>query len=167
MARVARPLAPRVVLLTGVSRYPGNRLAARLAADPGIERVIGIDTISPSEADLTRLGRTEFVPADLRNPSIAKVLAQANVDTVVHAAVTAAPRGVGGRAPMKEMNVIGTMQLLAACQKSDTVRRLVVKSTTSVYGASSRDPGVFTEEMDARPAPRSGYAQDAIEVESY
>ncbi len=46
---------------------------------------------------------------------------------------------------MKEMNVIGTMQLLAACQKSTTVSRLVMKSTGAVYGVSARDQAVFTE----------------------
>jgi UDP-glucose 4-epimerase len=158
---------PRVVLLTGVSRYLGSKLAAQLAADPAIDRVIGIDTTPPSDEELDRIGRIEFVRADIRNPLIAKVIAQAKVETVVHAAVTATPRGVGGRTSMKEMNVIGTMQLLAACQKSETVRRMVVKSTTSVYGSTARDPAVFTEQMAARAVPRSGYSKDAIEVESY
>ena len=156
-----------VVLVTGVSRYLGNRLAGQLAADPNIERVIGVDTTPPDRGDRGRLGRTEFVRADIRNPLIARVIAQSGVDTVVHASVTATPRGAGGRTPMKEMNVIGTMQLLAACQKSETVRRLVVKSTTAVYGASPRDPAVFTEEMTAKALPRGGYAKDAVEVEGY
>ncbi len=158
---------PNVVLVTGISRYLGSRLAGRLAADPAIDRVIGVDTSPPSRADLDLLGRTEFVRADIRNPLIAKVIEQARVDTVVHASVTATPHGAGGRTPMKELNVIGTMQLLAACQKSDSVRRLVVKSTTAVYGASPRDPAVFTEDMPARRLPSSGYAKDAVEVEGY
>ena len=54
---------------------------------------------------------------------------------------------------MKELNVIGTMQLLAACQKAPSLRHLVVKSTTTVYGASSRDPAMFTEDMEPRRAP--------------
>ena len=62
---------------------------------------------------------------------------------------------------MKELNVIGTMQLLAACQRAPGLQRLVVKSTSTVYGASSRDPAMFTEEMEPRRAPRSGYAKDA------
>jgi UDP-glucose 4-epimerase len=66
-----------------------------------------------------------------------------------------------------EMNVIGTMQLLAACQKSSTVRNLVVKSTSTVYGASSRDPAMFSEETEPRAAPRSGYAKDVSEIEGY
>jgi UDP-glucose 4-epimerase len=157
----------RVVLVTGISRYLGSRLAGRLAADPAVERVIGVDTSPPARADLELLGRTEFVRADIRNPLIAKVIEQARVDTVVHASVTATPHRAGGRAPMKELNVIGTMQLLAACQKSDTVRRLVLKSTTAVYGSSPRDPAIFTEDMPARALPSSGYAKDAVEVEGY
>jgi UDP-glucose 4-epimerase len=156
---------PAVVLVTGVSRHLGGRLAALLAADPAIDRVIGVDTVPPPR-DLP-LGRTEFVRADIRNPLIAKVIATAKVDTVVHLAITAVPRGAGGRSAMKEMNVIGTMQLLAACQKSAALQRLVVKSSTAVYGSSSRDPALFTEDMEPRSLPRSGYAKDAVEVEGY
>jgi UDP-glucose 4-epimerase len=158
---------PNVVLVTGVSRYLGSRLAGQLAADPDVDRVMGVDTTPVARADRARLGRTEFVRADIRNPLISRVMAQAGVDTVVHAAVTATPRGAGGRTPMKELNVIGTMQLLGACQKSETVRRLVVKSTTAVYGSGPRDPAVFTEDMAARALPAGGYAKDAVEVEGY
>jgi UDP-glucose 4-epimerase len=78
----------------------------------------------------------------------------------------ATPERAGGRTAMKEINVIGTMQLLAACQKAPGVRRLVVKSTTAIYGSSSRDPALFTEESPPKGAP-SGFAKDAVEVEGY
>jgi len=156
---------PAVVLVTGVSRHLGGRLAALLADDPSIERIIGVDTVPPPRE--LPLGRTEFVRADIRNPLIAKVIATAAVDTVVHLNITALPRAAGGRASMKEMNVIGTMQLLAACQKSASVRQLVVKSSAAVYGSSSRDPALFTEEMEPKSLPRSGYAKDAVDVEGY
>ncbi|MDT4928537.1 MAG: UDP-glucose 4-epimerase [Pseudonocardiales bacterium] len=158
---------PSVVLITGVSRYAGGRLAAQLAADPSIERVIGVDTMPPRTADLPLLGRTEFVRADIRNPLIAKVIAQARVTTVVHTALMASPRAVGGRVAMQEMNVIGTMQLLAACQKSDTVQQFVLKSTTAVYGCGPADPAVFTEDMHPHDGSQVGYAKDAVEVEGY
>ena len=160
-------MLPAVVLVTGVSRQLGGRLAGLLAADPTIERVIGVDTVPPPRDLAATLGRTDFVRADIRNPLIAKVIGAADVDTVVHLSITALPRGAGGRASMKEMNVIGTMQLLAACQKSASVRRLVVKSTTAVYGSSSRDPALFTEETEPKALPRSGYAKDAVEIEGY
>jgi UDP-glucose 4-epimerase len=151
----------RVVLVTGVSRTLGARVATALQADPGIERVIGVDTVPPT----TSLGRTEFVRVDIRTPSIAKVIASAEVDTVVH--LNLVTSSTGARAPMKEINVIGTMQLLAACQRSPDMRKLVVRSSASVYGSSPRDPAVFTEDDEPAEAPASGYAKDAVEVEGY
>jgi UDP-glucose 4-epimerase len=159
-----------VVLITGVSRFLGAQLAAHLAGDTSIDRVIGIDTAPPRKADLLRLGRTEFVRADIRNPLIANVIAQARVNTVVHAAAGGSARGGssgsgGSRVSPKELNVVGTMQLLAACQKSDSVSRVVVQSTTAVYGCSPSDPAVFVEEMHAIGDAAGGYARDAVEIE--
>ncbi|MFD1049961.1 NAD-dependent epimerase/dehydratase family protein, partial [Kibdelosporangium lantanae] len=83
---------------------------------------------------------------------------------VVHRRTThAARRDPARRTVIKEMNVIGTMQLLAACQRSPQVRKLVVKSSAAVYGAGSRVPAVCTEDM--APKATSGYAKDAVEVE--
>jgi len=160
-------MPPRVILVTGVSRFLGGHLAARLAADPNTERVLGVDTVPPPRDVLRRMGRAEFVRADIRNPLIAKVISKAGVDTVVHASLSANPVGSGGRSSMMEMNVIGSMQLLAACQQAESVRKLVVKSTTVVYGASARDPALFTEEMTPKSLPRSGYGKDAVEIEGY
>ena len=160
-------MPPNVVLVTGVSRHLGGRVAARLAADTRIERVIGVDTTPPKGDVAELIGRTEFVRADIRNPLIAKVIATAGVDTVVHMNVVATPVGAGGRSSMKEFNVIGTMQMLAACQKAPSVRKLVVRSTTAVYGSSPRDPALFTEDIEAKGPPRGGYAKDAVEVEGY
>jgi UDP-glucose 4-epimerase len=153
----------KVVLITGVARYLGGKLAALLSADDSIERVIGVDVVPPRQD----VGRTEFVRADIRNPIIAKVIASAQVDTVVHMSVIATPFGAGGRTAMKEINVIGTMQLLAACQKAPSLQKLVVRSTTAVYGSSSRDPALFTEGMEPRSQFRSGYGKDSTEVEGY
>ncbi len=158
---------PSVVLVTGVSKFLGGHLAARLAADPAIDRILGVDTVPPPRDLLRRMGRTEFVRADIRNPLIAKVISRASVDTVVHASLAANPASSGGRTTMKEMNVIGTMQLLAACQKAPSVRRVVLKSTTAVYGSSSRDPALFDETMTPKDFPAGGYAKDAVEIEGY
>ena len=153
----------RVVLVTGVSRDLGRRFARIAANDPAVDRVIGVDVVPP-RGDI---GEMTFIRADIRNPVIAKIIVKEDVDTVVHMSVIATPGSAGGRTSMKEFNVIGTMQLLAACQKAPGLRHMVIKSTTTVYGASSRDPAMFTEDMNPKRQPRSGYAKDAFEVESY
>ena len=153
----------RVVLVTGVSRDLGSRFARLVSADPGVDRVIGVDVVPP-RGDM---GDVRFIRADIRNPVITKVIAGEEVDTVVHLSVLASPGSAGGRSSMKELNVIGTMQLLAACQKAPGLRHLVVKSSAEVYGSSSRDPAMFREDMGPKRMPRSGFAKDAIEVEGY
>jgi UDP-glucose 4-epimerase len=152
----------RRVLITGVARHLGGRLAQILSASPEVEVVVGVDTTAP-KADL---GRTEFVRADIRNPIISKVINTERIDTVVHMNLISTPERAGGRTAMKEINVIGSMQLLAACQKAPSVRRLIVKSSTAIYGSTSRDPALFTEDSPPRGAP-SGFAKDAVEVEGY
>ena len=153
----------RTVLVTGVSRYLGGRMAAILAADPAISTVIGVDVVAPDAP----IPGTQFVRADIRNPVIAKVMGEAGVDTVVHMGVIATPKQAGGRSTMKEINVIGTMQLLAACQRTTSVRSVVVKSTSAVYGSGPKDPAMFTEDMEPKHTPASGWAKDSVEVETY
>jgi UDP-glucose 4-epimerase len=153
----------QVVLVTGVSSDFGGRFARRIAADASVDRVVGVDVVPP-RADL---GRVSFVRADIRNPVIAKVVAGQDVDTVVHLSVQPSDSSGGGRSSMKEHNVIGTMQLLAACQRAPGLERLVVRSSAAVYGSSSADPAMFTEDMSAKRLPRSGFGKDVLEVEGY
>ena len=151
------------MLVTGVARQLGGRFVRRIQRDPQVDRVIAVDAVPPGH----HLGGADFVQADIRQPAIARLLAEHNVDTVVHMDVTGTPLGSGGRATLKETNVIGTMQLLGACQKSPLVKRLVVKSSTNVYGSAPRDPAVFTENTPPKSLPSGGFAKDTVEVEGY
>src|SRR4051794_9157297 len=149
---------PNVVLVTGACRFLGGYLTARLAQNSQIERVIAVDAIAPSKDLLRRMGRAEFVRADIRNPFIAKVIRNNDVDTVVHAAAASYAPRAGARAALKELNVMGAMQLFAACQKAPSVRRVVLKSTSEVYGSSPPGPGLFTQGGSARKPHGHGFA---------
>lgn len=120
----------RVVLVTGVGRYLGARVAARLSDDRSIARIIGVDTTPPETSDA--LGRAEFVRADIAHRFIARLLDQAGVDAVVHTDPGA-----------------GSIGLLAACERSRGLTRFVATTSTEVYGASRHDPAVFTEATGA------------------
>ncbi|BCJ66157.1 NAD-dependent epimerase/dehydratase family protein [Polymorphospora rubra] len=158
--------APKVVVVTGTSRYLGAHVAARLADDPRIGRVVGLDVHDPAPGVLPATGSVEHVRADAG--TVGSIIADLDAEAVVHLSLVTAPDPQhGGRPGMKEQNVIGTMQLLAACQRAARLRKIVVRSSTAAYGASFRDPAVFTEDTEPRQVPRGGFARDILDIEGY
>ncbi|HEU4480947.1 MAG TPA: NAD-dependent epimerase/dehydratase family protein [Actinomycetota bacterium] len=154
---------PRSVLITGVSRFLGLRLAKRLENDPRIGSLVGVDLEEPP----IRIEGLEFVRADIRNPMIARVLEATKVDTLVHTNIASSPSVLGGRSQMKENNVIGTMQLLAAAQRAEKIKKVIVKSSTAVYGSRPGEPSVIPEDYASREADLGGYGKDCAEAEQY
>lgn len=156
-------MAKRRVLITGVSRFLGLRLAKRLEGDDSIEHVVGVDLEEPR----IPIEGMEFIRVDIRNPLIARVLEATKVDTVIHTNIASDPARVGGRSQMKETNVIGTMQLLAALQRAQRVEKVVVKSSTAVYGYGPGEPSILPEDHASRQVDLKGYAKDCWEAEQY
>jgi UDP-glucose 4-epimerase len=153
----------RRILVTGVSRFWGAELARRLEADPGTEQIVAVDSEGPARP----LARTDFVRADIRHSLVGKLVRGLGIDTVVHAGLIVDPQQAAART-VHEINVIGTMNLLAACSGADTpVRRLIVKSSTAVYGSEPDDPSFWTEEMSRRGPARDGFSRDLDEAETY
>ncbi|MGV9825874.1 MULTISPECIES: NAD-dependent epimerase/dehydratase family protein [unclassified Gordonia (in: high G+C Gram-positive bacteria)] len=157
---------PRTVLVTGASTFLGGYLVARLAANPEVERVLAVDSRVPRKDLMRRMGRAEFLRLDIRRPVIAKAIAHYEVDTVVHAA-TSIMDTAAHSAAIKEFTLLGAMQVCGACQRSPSVKRLVLRSSGMVYGSSARDPSHFAEETPAVREPRWGFGRDLLDVEGY
>jgi UDP-glucose 4-epimerase len=153
----------RRILITGVSRFLGLRLAKALESEDRVGALVGVDLEEPP-IDVKGL---EFVRVDIRNPLIARVLEATRVDTIVHTNIMSAPGRFGGRLQMKENNVIGTMQLLAAAQRAGRVSKVVMKSSPAVYGYGPGQPSIIPEDHAARPMDLSGYARDCADAETY
>ena len=137
-------------------------MAQALESDPDVEMIIGMGRREPTVA----LERTEFVRADQTYSILARIVRATQVDTVVHTFLLVDSTQVPGRA-LHEINVIGTMNLLAAAgQAGSPVRHLVVKSSTLVYGASSRDPYWFREEHRRAATARTRLERSLVEVET-
>ncbi len=153
----------RRVLITGVSRFLGAHLVAALEADPSVERIVAVGTRTPS----VRLQRTDFLRADLRHSSIGRLVRALELDTVVHAGLVVDPLGATAH-EVHESNVMGTMNLLAACGGSGSpVRKLVVAASTAIYGAEAADPALWSETMHRTAPARDAFTRDLDEVESY
>jgi UDP-glucose 4-epimerase len=141
----------------------GGALARRLERDPEFEYVAGLDTRKPRVS----LERTELIDADIRNAVIARLIPQAEVDTVVHNQIVRRPGpGMSPRA-MHDINVIGTLQLLAACEKADSIRAIVIRGSAGVYGSEPHAPQFFTEEMSRLFPMRTRFQRDVAEIENY
>ena len=153
----------RRVLITGVGSQVGSLLAQRLERDPGVEHVAGLDTRRPRVA----LDRTEFIQADIRDPEIARLIAPLGVDTIVHEQIVRQPGAGMSSLAMHDINVIGTLQLLAACERVPTLSTIVVRGSAGIYGAEPHAPQFFKEEM-ARLFPlRTRFQRDVAEIENY
>jgi UDP-glucose 4-epimerase len=156
-------VAGRRVLITGVGSHVGSLLAQRLERDPEVEHVAGLDTRRPK----VELEHTEFIHADIRDPKIGRLIRPTRVDTIVHEQIVRQPGpGMSSRA-MHDVNVIGTLQLLAACERVPTLETIVVRGSAGVYGAEPDAPQFFKEEM-ARLFPlRTRFQRDVAEIENY
>jgi len=138
----------------------GGELAHRLESRDDVAAVYGLDIEDPKVA----LDRTEFVHADTRHSLLTKLVRGLSVDTVVHCAVLT--EGRAGARTVHETNVIGTMNLLAACSGADSpVRRVVVKSSVAVYGCEPYAPSYARESHEESAQTREFLANDLREME--
>jgi UDP-glucose 4-epimerase len=156
-------VAGRRILITGVSNFWGARLAARLAGDPGVARVTGVDTRPPGPA---LAGRIEFLEADLLDASLGPLVRAAAPDVVVHNDIVqfAEPGRSAGR--LHDFNVIGTLQLLTACDGLPALKAVVVRGSAAIYGSEASAPAFFTEAMAGRYPLRTRFQRDVGELES-
>ncbi len=153
----------RRVLVTGLGTFWGGRVAQALEADPNIEVIVGLDTTEPN----IELERTEYVRVDANYSILARIVKATQVDTIVHSFLIVDPTQMTTR-QMHEINVIGTMNLFAAASAAgSTVRNVVVKSATLVYGCLPEDPTWFTEDMQPSGVLRSPVERSLESVEGY
>jgi len=156
-------MAGRRVLITGVGSYVGTALARRLLVDPEVEHVAGLDTRGPREP----LEGAELIEADIRDPVIATVIPRTRVDTVVHNQIVRQPGPGMSSRTMHDINVIGTLQLLTACESAPSIGRIVIRGSAGIYGSEPHAPQFFGEEMARLYPLRTRFQRDVGEIENY
>ena len=150
------------ILITGLSTYWGSRLARELEQNPEVEAIIGVDSADPAG----ELERTEFVRVGTQHALLRRVVEAAEIDTVIDTRLVVDSTTTTSRRA-HENNVIGTMNILAACSGPESsVRKLIFKSSAQYYGAAQDDPAFFTETMGRPHPPRTSMERDIVEAEA-
>ena len=147
------------ILVTGAAGYWGSRVAEGLLVTPGV-RVIGVDR---APAEEVRIEGLDYIQADPGNPLLVDLLRVEQVEAVCHLAFDETVRP---NEKSFDYNVMGTVKLLGACAESG-VRRIVIKSSTMVYGAAPDNPAFLMEDAPLRGGRRTGYNRYRCEIESF
>jgi UDP-glucose 4-epimerase len=152
----------RRILVTGLSTYWGGRLAQALEAFDEVEAVIGVDNKEPQ----VELERTEYVKVGAQHALLRRVVEAAEIDTVVDTRLVVDSITTTS-AKAHDNNIIGTMNILAACSGADSpVRKVVFKSSAHYYGCEQDDPAFFDESMGRPHPPRTPIERDIVEAEA-
>lgn len=153
----------RVVAVTGACTFLGTELLRRLEEDPRYDRVLALDVRPPP---LTPGGKIEFVRLDLTQPTVdgdlATLLQRHAVEIFVHGAFLSHPTHAVEWA--HELEDVGTMHVLNACAGVEP-RRLVMVSTTLVYGAHPKNPNFLVEDAELRGHRDSRFVNDKLRAE--
>lgn len=148
----------KVILITGVAGYWGKRVAAELVSHPDYH-VLGLDSEKPEQ----EIKKLDFIQADIRNPLLLELLKTEKVDTVVHLAQMDPPQPSESSF---DYNLMGTMKVFGTCAQAG-VKKIILKSTTAVYGAQPNNSAFLTEEHPIKGSQTWGYTRDLIEIESF
>jgi len=153
---------PAVIGITGLGTAIGRRLVERLL-ERSPARVVGFDLRRPTKLP----DRVEFWPLDLTDPTAGSRLAEAfrreGIEVLVHAAFRTDP--TPDLEFDHELETIGSLHVMNACAAAH-VRRLVVASSTMLYGPWQDNPNFLTEEHPLRGHPEAHSVNNRVEAET-
>lgn len=147
---------PLKLLIVGVSQGQGRLLARRLSRD---HQVVGVDRVPWRR----RPPETPFFQVDVRTRAFEDVVRRERPDAVVHLGFERHFRGTP--AERYDLNVRGTKKLIDVCV-SHAVRRLVVLSTSYVYGALPENPCFMDEDHPLSASRNYPEIRDLVELDT-
>ncbi len=153
---------PSSIAITGLRTFLGGRLALRLLARADTT-VVGIDVRRPYRMD----DRLRWHRLDLTEPtadaSLVDVFERERVEVLVHAAFRSEP--TADLEYDHELETLGTLHVLHACAAAK-VKRLVVLSSTMVYGARPDNPNFLDENHPLRGHDAAHGVRNRVEAEA-
>ncbi len=151
-------------LVTGGAGFIGSNFVHRLAADG--EKVRVLDDFSTGRRSNLRglaKGRVQVVVGDLRNAATVARAVKGCAYVLHQGAIPSVPRSLRDPVSTTAVNVLGTVNVLEAAARAGTVERVVLASSSSVYGDSPVLPKVESMPL----LPLSPYAASKAAAEAF
>jgi UDP-glucuronate 4-epimerase len=153
-------------LVTGAAGFIGSHVSQALLARGGANaRVVGLDNFDSFYAEPIKRdniaqiergagGRFTLVQGDLRDAgALEQLFSEHKPDTVIHLAARAGVRpSIADPALYADVNVLGTTRLLLAAENAGC-KRLVLASSSSVYGGNTKLPFSETDDVNEPISP--------------
>ena len=145
---------PKSVLVTGSRGYIGELVVKALANNrQGLETIVAMDVQATEESE--RQPGVKYVRGDIRAPSVKNIIADHQIDTVVHL-VALVTRG-HSREFAHDVEVNGTRNLIDACL-AQGVHKLIITSSGAAYGYFADNAAALTEDCPIRGNEEFPYA---------
>ncbi len=150
------------ILVTGGAGFIGSHLVEELVKRGETVRVLdNLATGNLENLDAVK-NKIDFVQGDIADENVTQRAAR-DMDIIFHqAALPSVPRSIKNPRASHDANLTGTLNILIAA-RDNNVKRIVLASSSSVYGNSPTLPKV--ERME--PAPLSPYAVTKLACEQY
>lgn len=162
MGKKKKPIQNNTIAVIGLSTFIGKNLLRYLELEPHTKNVIAIDVRPPT---LT-LRKTRFYKLDLTETladvTLSEILKKEKVGTLIHAAFPSTPPR--NEAMAHELVAIGSFYIYNACAAAG-VRKIVMASTTDVYGAFPTNPNFLTEDMPPKGGLQDKLIADKVDAE--
>lgn len=145
------------VVITGISGRLGRIVARRLHHEADVQ-IVGLDR-RPMRG---RPKDIEHHLVDLRSKQARDIFRAGDVDALIHLGVMHDPRA--RPAELYSWNITGTTKLLEYCQ-AYRVPKVVLVSSSDVYGPRPDNPQFLTEDAPLLAAQRFPQMRDLVEVD--
>lgn len=146
------------IAVTGVAGYFGRKIMERLEKNDEVEKVVGISRRKYHHS-FTKL---DYHRMDVRSKELGELFAKNEVDAVVHLAFVLNP--IHNKKEMHSIDIEGARNVLDASKRAG-IRKIIMTSSTTVYGTWADNPEFLTEESPVRPHPTYYYSRDKVEIE--
>lgn len=146
------------IAITGAAGYIGKKIVEQLENNDKIKKIVGISRRKFTHS----FKKLEYHQMDVRSDKLYDLFHKHNIDVIIHLAFIINP--LHNESEMHNIDVAGTKNVLNIAKKLG-VKKIIITSSTMVYGAWPDNPEFLTETDTLRGHNHYYYNIDKVKIE--